>query len=207
MESREKALREREQTETEELLDTVKSGFEEINLADGLKAVEELQYEYEQLQHVLAHKKETDPLGLAHIPALSEETYRQGLSVLGDALEIGSVINSSDKKSFEKEIDKLEKEIDSLRNDKTQTAKMEIKQATMASHKERLAMIKQQQLRVDKLLYQCDRCEASLHRTRMELAALKVSSSETSVSAVTETLQKTITQAKEVQEELKKLGY
>ena len=77
----------------------------------------------------------------------------------------------------------------------------------MASHKERLDMIKQQELRVDKLLYQCDRCEASLHRTRIELASLKTESSETSVSAVTETLQRTINQAKEVQEELKRLGF
>ena len=59
----------------------------------------------------------------------------------------------------------------------------------------------------DKLLYQSDRCEASLHRTRIELAALTAESSETSVSAVTETFEKTINQAKEVREELKRLGY
>jgi uncharacterized membrane-anchored protein len=207
MESQEQAQREKEQAEIEQLLEATQSGFQKINSVEGIKAVKELIYEYDQLQHVFEHKKEKDSLGVAHIPALAEETYRQGLSVLEDALEVGLAIHSSDKKNLEEAVKKLEKEIELLGRDETQAAKLEIKQATMSSHKERLDMIKQEQLRVDKLLYQCDRCEASLHRTRMELASLKVSSSETSVSAVTETLQKTINQAKEVQEELKKLGY
>ena len=77
----------------------------------------------------------------------------------------------------------------------------------MASHRERLEMIDQQQFRVDELLYQCDRCEASLSRTRIELASLQAGSSDSSVSAVTETLRRTITQAKEVQEEMRRLGF
>ncbi len=68
-------------------------------------------------------------------------------------------------------------------------------------------MINQQQYQADELLFQCSRCEASLSRTRIELASLQAGSSETSVSAVTESLQRTIDQAKEVQAELKKLGY
>ena len=47
----------------------------------------------------------------------------------------------------------------------------------------------------------------SLSRTRIELVGLQAGGSETSVNAVTETLQNTITRAKEVQEELKQLGY
>ena len=42
---------------------------------------------------------------------------------------------------------------------------------------------------------------------RIELAALKADNVDASVNSVTQALQKTITQAKEVQEELKKLGY
>ena len=173
----------------------------------GLKATKKLVYEYDQLQRVLRRKKETDPLSVAHIPALTEETYRQGLSVLGDVLELERVVHSSDKQGLEKEIVELERGIESLRGDETQAEQVKIKEATVTSHKERVNMIKEQQLRVDQLVYQSDRCEASLHRTRIELAALTAESSETSVSAVTETLEKTINQAKEVQEELKRLGY
>ena len=196
-----------EQAELRQLREDLQSGFASINSTVGLKATKKLVYEYDQLQRVLRRKKETDPLSVAHIPALTEETYRQGLSVLGDVLELERVVHSSDKQGLEKEIVELERGIESLRGDETQAEQVKIKEATVTSHKERVNMIKEQQLRVDQLVYQSDRCEASLHRTRIELAALTAESSETSVSAVTETLEKTINQAKEVQEELKRLGY
>jgi hypothetical protein len=199
--------RERELAEIEQLKETIQSGFSKINSTEGIKALNDLIHEYKELQHILNHKKETDSLSAAHIHALSNEAYRQGLSVLSDALEIAQVIHSSDEKSLEAEIAKFELEIKSLEEDETQKAQIKIKRATIVSHKERIEKIKEQELRVDKLLYQCDRCEASLHRTRLELAALKTESAETSVSAVTETLTETINQAKDVQNELKKLGY
>jgi hypothetical protein len=62
-------------------------------------------------------------------------------------------------------------------------------------------------LRVEELLHQADRCEASLSKTHIELAALKADASDVSVTSVIGTLQKTIERAKEVQAELKKLGY
>ena len=207
IEIQDQAQRVREQTEFEQLKETVQTGFSKINSAEGIKALKELMHEYKQLQHILNHKKETDSLSAVHIHALSKEAYRQGLSVLSDALEIALVIHSSDEESLEAEIAKFEREIRPLEENRTQKAQVKIKQATIISHKERIEIIKEQELRLDKLLYQCDRCEASLHRTRLELAALKTESAETSVSAVTETLQQTISQANDVQEELKKLGY
>jgi len=207
IEIQDQTQRERELAEIEQLKETIHSGFSKINSAEGIKALKELIHEYKELQHILNHKKETDSLSAAHIHALSNEAYRQGLSVLSDALEITQVIHSSDKESLEAEIAKFELEIKSLEEDGSQKAQVIIKRATIISHKERIEIIREQELRADKLLYQCDRCEASLHRTRLELAALKTESAETSVSAVTETLTETINQAKDVQKELKKLGY
>ena len=116
-------------------------------------------------------------------------------------------IRSSDRESLEAEVVQLEGEIGFLRGDEAQVPRVKIMEETVASHKERLDMIKQQQLRVDQFLRQSDRCEASLHLTRMEMAALQADRSEASVGAVAETLLRTINQAKEVQEELKRLGY
>ena len=207
IEIQDQTQREKELAEIERLKETIQSGFSKINSAEGIKALKDLIHEYKELQHILNHKKETDSLSAAHIHALSNEAYRQGLSVLSDALEIAQVIHSSDKESLEAEIARFELAIKSLEEDRTQKAQIKIKRATITSHNERIEIIKEQELRVDKLLYQCDRCEASLHRTRLELAALKTESVETSVSAVTETLTETINQAKDVQKELKKLGY
>ena len=185
----------------------LQTGFSGINSTDGLRAVSGLVYEYEQLQPVLDRQRETGPLSIAHILALAEETYTLGLSALTDALELSRITHSPDTNRIEEEIGVIGGEIEYLRSDETQASRLKIRQETLTSHKERLEMIKQQQLRVDELLHQSNRCEASLHRTRVELAALKIDRSEASVSTVTETLRKTINQAREVQKELQSLTF
>ena len=141
----------------------------------------------DQLRRLLERRKSTDPLAVAYIPSLEQETYRQGLSVLADARALREAIESSDKERLQAEIIELESEIGSLSKDETEATRV--------------------QLRVDQLLHQAACCEASLDRTRMELASLKADSAEANVSAVTETLRRTINQAREVQEELKGLGF
>jgi len=199
--------RELERVDLEQQLGSLESGFSNLKSDGGLKAIKELVYEYKELQKVIERKKDTDPILVSHIPGLAEETYRQGLSVLSDALEIANIVYSSDKGRLEAEITEFEKEINALKKDTAQTEQVEIREATISSHRERLDMVKAQEINMDKLLYQCDCCEASLHRTRIELAALKALGSGKSVTEVIETLEQTLTQAKEVQAELKKLGY
>jgi hypothetical protein len=77
----------------------------------------------------------------------------------------------------------------------------------LASHQELLDLLNQKQSRVDELFFQCDLCEASLSKTRLELASLQAGGSEAGVRSVTESLQSTINHAKEVQEELRRLGF
>ena len=82
-----------------------------------------------------------------------------------------------------------------------------IREDTLASHRQRLAMLDQLQLRAEQLLHLAGRCEASLHLTRIELAAIRAGSSENSIDSAVEALQETVRRAKEVQEELHRLGY
>ena len=144
---------------------------------------------------------------MSHLPALVEETYRRGLSVLEDALELMRAASTPGGERLEGEIAALEREIEKAKADEGQAERLKIKEATLASHRERLDMLDRLQLRVDQLLYQAHRCEASLHHTRVELAAIRTGGSEASVDSVVEALRGTIHQAKEVQEELRRLGY
>ena len=178
-----------------------------VNLPEGLEALRQLSHEYDQLQPVLARRKESDPLSVARIPALAEATYRQGMSVLEDALALTQVIRSSDQQNLEQEVTQIEAEIDLLSGIEAEAGRVKLLEGTVTSHKERLEMIRQQELEVDKFLRQSDRCEASLHLTRMELASLQAERSDTSVGEVAETLLRTIEEAREVQDELKRLGY
>jgi Mg2+ and Co2+ transporter CorA len=184
----------------------LKTGFRRISSSDGLQALEELEQEYEQLQAALERDRDSVYLEVDSIRNLAQQTYRQGLSVLADALELGRVIHSTSTQKLHQEIQKLERQIPRLQR-AGQSSQAAIKQATLKSHQERLDLIGQQQVQMEKLLYQCDQCEASLYRTRLELANLKSQRSDTGVRAVTESLQQTIGQAKAVQKELKQLGF
>jgi hypothetical protein len=144
---------------------------------------------------------------VAHIPPLAEDACRQGLSVLEDALELMRAVDGPERERLEADTAELEREIETLREDETQAGRVILTQEKLTSHQERLNMIKQQRLRVHELLNQCGRCEASLDRTRLELAGFNADRAELSVGEVTQTLRRTIDQAKEIQEELKKSGW
>lgn len=187
-------------------LSSLEAGFARLNAPDGVKAARELIHEYEQLQPVLARRKMTDSLAIGQIPALADETYKQGLSVLQDALDLLEASGPEDRARLEEENEALAKEAKAMQGDPSQAARAKVRQERVASNKELLDVMNQQQARIDELLYQSDRCGTSLHRTRMELAALRAEGSEEGVNAVVDTLRLTISHAKGVQEELRKLG-
>lgn len=199
--------REQNNADIKHLIEAVRTGFKKTNTTDGLNALTDLVCEYRKLLQVIEYKKEIDPLSLVHIPTLAEETFLQGLSVLSDVLELSKIIHKSDIDNLEKKLNAIENEIKSLRRHEAESPLLKIKNASAESYKERLEMINQQALRYGILLYQCTRCEASLHRTRVELTALKTENSETNISEVTETLRLTIKQAQEIQKEFKRLSY
>ena len=189
--------------ELSRMRETLETGFTNLKTNEGLKALSQLNEVYHRLQPVIESKRATDPMAVAHIPTLAEETYKQGLSVLADSLGLMTAIHSPTNERLEREMVEIKKQLE----DESQPERVTMLEERLASHQERLDLVNQQQLRVDQLLCQSESCEASLHRTRIEVAALKADGGESSVRAVTDTLRKTINQAKEVQEELKKLGY
>jgi len=198
---------EREQAEMDRLLELVRTGFSEIESARGLRALTGLVREHQELQRVLDQRRDSGLLSLAQVSPLAEETYRRGLEVLADALEIERVTVPSDQERLEADITVYEQEIGALEARGTATPLLEIKRATLALHRERLELVEQQAVRVGKLLYQCGRCETSLQRARIELSGLKTGHAEVSIGAVTDTLGRTIQQTREIQEELQALGF
>ena len=120
MERQDQGAGERGQTEVQRLKDDIQTGFSRINSAEGLKALQELVHEYEELQPVLDRGRETDPLAVAHIPALAEETYRQGLGVLVGCLDLMREIHSPNNLKLEAELADLESQVGAMEEDDTQ---------------------------------------------------------------------------------------
>ena len=67
---------------------------------------------YSELLPVIETKRDTTPSAIVHIPGLAEETYKEGMSVLSDALQNMSAIHSPAIEMLEKEMIELEREMD-----------------------------------------------------------------------------------------------
>ena len=205
VQQRERARLEKHETSAQRL--KLERGFAEAGSAAGAVAFEGLDQEYAQLQPALESRRDADPLSVAHIPALAAETYRRGLSVLIDALELIEAMRGPGRDRLQAAIAELERVTVPSLVDEANSERIEIRQATLVSHRERIALLDQLQLRIDQLLHLAGRCEASLHHTRIELAAIRTGGAEPRVDVVVSALQGTIQQAKEVQEKLRRLGY
>jgi hypothetical protein len=197
-----------EQAKLGQLHEGLHSGFSSIGSEEGIEALSRLVGEYELLHPTIQDRDHTDPRSMSQIPGLIEKTYRRGLSVLSDTLELMKALQTPNEERLKKEIAELERGVAASKvGEGRAEERLKIQTSMLTSHKQRLDMLDQLRLGVDQLLYQAGRCEASLHRTRIELAAIRTGSWEISVDSVIEALQGTIHQVKEVQEELSRLGY
>ena len=174
-------VRERREAENRELQqkqETLRSGFAAIGSADGLSSLAQLVGEFGQLEALLARMTGADRMLVAQVPALAEETYRRGLSLLANVLELLLAIQWSNKRVLQAEADKLGGQIAHLRADDSQVERVRIREATLASHKNLLELIRRQELHAEEFLHKSDLSVAALRTTTMELAALKVGGSD-----------------------------
>jgi hypothetical protein len=177
-----------------------------IDAPAALEVLQRLVEEYAQLQQLLDRKRGTDLVTLSPVSVLAEQTFRIGLGLLQDTLELLQTARPSERHRLQSKVLELSQQIEALPLRDVHDERKAILESTRRSHQDRLNIMDKQVLQVDQLLHLAGRCEASLHRTRMELAALNATDSERSVREATERLQNTIEQAKDIQEELKTLA-
>jgi hypothetical protein len=76
-----------------------------------------------------------------------------------------------------------------------------------ASRDQLLARHAESRQRARDLIFEAERCTAALAEARIELASIRAGDTQVDVDAVVETLQETIRRVREVQDELRRLGY
>ncbi len=116
------------------------------------------------MQPVLRRHADTDPLLLADVPALARETYRRGLEVLVDALDLVRASSAPGRDELEQGIDHVEQEMAAGKADETESAWVLLNEDRLTSYRERLALLDHLDLQTGQLLHQAARCETSLHR-------------------------------------------
>jgi hypothetical protein len=204
---RQQQQRRREYDELSRLYEMLHEGFRQGGVGDCRKALEELKGEFERVQPILKASSAVAPLSMSLVPSLTLDTYRRGLSVLVDALSLTNAKQTSGVDRLRRELRDLEKEVRWLAGQPAQAERLRMRQEMLDSHRDRLRMLDELQLQRDQLLFQAQRCEASLHRTRIDLTAINTGDTESNVDAVIDALQRTIEQAKAVQAEIRSLGY
>ncbi|MBI2917814.1 MAG: hypothetical protein HYY01_07440 [Chloroflexi bacterium] len=179
-------------------------GFSNVGSKEGLATLRALNIEWEQLERALQARKATDPLSLGQAAGLAFETYQSGLSALNDALGLLNASGLAERRRLEWEITRLTEDLNA-RGD--QAERQRIGRNTLLLLEQRLRLLGQLQLGADHLVYQARRCEASLQQARVEIAAMRLGSAGERIGSLVEALGGTVQQVKEVQEELKRLGY
>lgn len=76
-----------------------------------------------------------------------------------------------------------------------------------ASHRQLLAHHEESRQRGCDLMFEAERCTAALAETRIELTSVRAGDTRVDVDAVVETLQETIRRVREVQNEMRRMGY
>ena len=193
--------------ELRQLREALQDRLTRLNSSEGLRALNGLVREYGQLRAMLASTPDASSLTIAQTRPLAEEAYRQGLSVLGDALLLIQDTSGPDLEQQERETAALEGEIAALQGDARQPGRLAELQGQLAAKQKGLEPVRRRRLRLEQRLDRCRRYQESLDQAREGLEGLKDDSAESRVSAVTEPLHRVIDQAKEVQEELKREGW
>jgi hypothetical protein len=185
----------------------LEQALDAIDFDEGRKALDELASEYESLKSTLDRQERSASMSMAVVPGLADRTYRRGLSVLEDALGLKKTERAAGRRRLETEKAVLEMEVGNASLDALDDEEIEIKKATLASHRKRLEMIGRLRLHANRLVHQASRCEASLAQARIELAEVEAGSAEAKVTTVVQALEGTVQQVKDVQEELRTMGY
>ena len=127
--------------ELEQLRERLKEGTAALNFPKGVRALWGLEEEFSKLEPVLEDHWEAARLSIISLPALAGETYHRGLSVLADALELMKAIHGPDRERLEAGIQELKREAGSSWDDESQRVLTLIREDTLASHRQRLAML------------------------------------------------------------------
>ena len=201
-----RARRTSERQALQEQGDLMRAGFTEKGSAEGVKVVDRLVTEFEQIEQLTRTWPQSSLVSISQIRALTEQTFQQGLNVLNSLLYLLPTADSSDREGLATDIQALEQEMENLKENGTDAAWLEIRNSRLSALRRQLELMSGQDLQAEEVLLKANLIEGALSRTRIELAALRAESAEGSQNAVSEALQRTIDQAKEVLDEMRTLG-
>lgn len=186
------------------ILARIETGLANAGSGEGAAAARALGVEWNQLRRLFEVRKATDPLALGRAATIAEETFQSGVNALKDARDLLATTDMTERRKLQWEITELTEEIE---QSGVEEKSSDLRQHRLDMRRKRLESIDELQEASERLVLQARRCEETLQRTRVDLAAMRYGGTDERIDGVVTALNDTMKQVREVREELKRYGY
>jgi serine/threonine protein kinase len=198
-----------EALERAQLHEHVTAGFAALatdESRNGLRIVSALRAEYDAMSRLVEREAARVPSNLATLlPDLTADAYGHGMSALSDALELLQLAEGPEHRRLLGELHDVERRLagDAYDDDRARARdeqRRDTRRQLVLRHAEGRA-------RAGDLMFEAEQCTTALAEARVELASSGAGDQHADVDTVVRNLQTTIRNVRELQEELRQLGY
>ena len=145
-------------------LDQLTTSFNRVGFGEGAKEAQELKAAYEQLANYLAQNSQL--ASVDRFSVLAEETLRQGVRTLQQALDVVTAMESVDVESLQAEVARWQRRLSKIDQDSTEfkTLKQQVD-----SHSKRVDLYNQSYEKLSQLIAESNEIETAMQTTYLEL--------------------------------------
>lgn len=162
-----------QEKELQQLASDVRQGLEAARSEEGLRALDDLEQEYERLCAATEAFGSDRGVGLARFSSSAVATYQTGLRALDETQAILHAVLSTDREDLQREMSELRQQIHRLENEGSNSSELAEAKSLLRIHQETLELLEQRSRQVSQLLDDAQRAEAALRQARINLPALE----------------------------------
>ena len=203
-------LRERRETLRREELRSLEGEWAGVGHPEGERQARELRQAYQKLADFLASRLAGGGgLNAQRFTVLAEDTYREGVAILRQALEAYRALQRVDRGKLESELFEWRAELGELRRseagaaDPVRAAGLDTR---IAAHERRLRLIAGQEKSVEQLLAESETLEAALESAYLEAVDLQNPDKIFTQGRAAEELERAVQAARRVEERLRSMS-
>jgi uncharacterized membrane-anchored protein YhcB (DUF1043 family) len=160
-------LRNQRRQQVHSELDAIAAEAESIGFPEGTKQAKQLTAAYENLVKFLGEQAAS--LNVDQFSVLAEDTFKQGVAVLAEALDMFKAVQSVDKGKLAQELLKWRRDASRAGED----ARSKTLQAQIDQNQRRLDLLRERTAQIEDLLARSDGIQLALQSTYMELVDME----------------------------------
>jgi hypothetical protein len=180
-------------------------------LAEGEQQARELREAYQKLDELLNGRLQaaggetrTDRgLSAQRLRVLAEDTYREGVAILRQALDTWRALSQVDREKLEAELEAWQEELRTVRLAGAEPGRIASLETRIASHERRLQLYHERVESIDHLFAESEALESALESTYLEAVDLKGAGELLGQGQAASALERAVTAARRVEDRLR----